>query len=255
MSKNRIVTATFGVSKMAHTRSLYQYDYGTVLQIAGLSLPFAFEVDFANTPDRGQSKTQIGQNSQVSIPDEYLLSGKPIYAWIFLHDSETDGETVYHITIPVRRRTERTDQEPTPVQQDTITQAIAALDAAVEQTGRDVASAGQSASEAAGSAQEAGQSAQNAAQSALEADQSETSAFVYAQRAETAQSSASKSAQDAAGAEVQAGIYADRAEQAAYDGGWMFFNIEDGDLIMERTPKLPVNFYLRDGDLIMEGTT
>lgn len=254
MSENRIVTATL-VSKTAHTRSLYQYDYGTVLQIAGLSLPFAFEVDFANTPDRGQSKTQIGQNNQVSIPDEYLLTGKPVYAWIFLHDAESDGETVYHITIPVRKRTERTDYDPDPMQQDTITQAIAALNRAVEQTGADVESAAESAQSADSSAQSAARSEQAAQQSASEADQRADDALTYAQRAENAERNAAQSAQ-AAQADAQAAAQsADHAEQAAASKGWMFFDIdENGDLIMEHTTNIEVDFKLEDGDLIMEAS-
>lgn len=45
---------------------------------------------------------------------------------------------------------------------------------------------------------------------------------------------------------------ADRAEQGATGAGWMFFEIVDGNLIMERTRNVAVDFYLENGDLIME---
>ena len=118
-------------SKQARTSPLWQYDYGQILQIVGLDLPDAYEVHFSNS-ENGDSTTSIGNSDGVVIPDAYLQSGENVYAWLYLHTGEDDGETVYHIQIPVRKRAAITDQQPTPVQQDVITQTIAALDAAVE---------------------------------------------------------------------------------------------------------------------------
>lgn len=133
MSTN-IVKAAFGGLRSAQTRHLMQYDYGQVLQIIGLegTLPETFEVHFSNQKTGGSTITMIGTDGQVDIPDELLLTGADVYAWIVLHATEADGETRYLVTIPVRRRSKPTDTEPTPVQQDTITQAIAALNAGVE---------------------------------------------------------------------------------------------------------------------------
>ena len=115
------------------TGSLYQYDYGQRLLIHGVTLPETYEVHFANQ-QTGESKTAIGDSTGVMIPDEYLLSGANIHVWIYLHDGADDGETEYHGIINVTKRARPTDQEPTPVQQDLITQAIAALNTAVEKT-------------------------------------------------------------------------------------------------------------------------
>ena len=52
-------------------------------------------------------------------------------SYIYLHEGEDDGETEYKALIPVIGRPEPSDLEPTPVQQDAITQAIAALNTAV----------------------------------------------------------------------------------------------------------------------------
>lgn len=63
---------------------------------------------------------------------------------------------------------------------------------------------------------------------------------------------AAQSALDAAGSADEAELSADRAEQYAAKAGYLFFHIEDGDLMMERTPNTQVNFRLDDGDLILE---
>lgn len=129
---DNIVTAAFSGGRRTRTEHLWQYDYGQVLRITGLELPETFEVHFSNTRDRGSAKTSIGTAEAVSIPDEYLTSGADIYAWVFLHTGADDGETEYMIIIPVRRRAKPSDDAPTPQEQSAITQAIAALNGAVE---------------------------------------------------------------------------------------------------------------------------
>jgi len=128
----RILNAVFGHQREITTRKLYQYDYGQELQFFGLNLPDVFEVHFSNTDSSGTAKTAIGQSGTVVIPDEFLETGLPVYAWVFLHDEQTDGETEYKVTIPVVKRPKATNEEPTPVQQDVITQTIAALNTAAE---------------------------------------------------------------------------------------------------------------------------
>ena len=135
-----ITVANFtGGSHVTRTSAVYQYDYGQILQFSGLDLPTAYEVHFSNQEMLGTAKTSIGNEDGVVIPDEYLLSGERIYAWIFLHVGDTDGETEYKITIPVNKRAQPTAEEPTPVQQDVITQTIAELNSAVEKVSQAVA--------------------------------------------------------------------------------------------------------------------
>ena len=152
---NNIITAAFANSDITYTKPAYQYDYGMILQFSGIDLPQAYEVHFSNTEFCGESISQIGDKTGVTIPDEMFLNGNPIYAWTYLHTGEDDGETVYKAVISVNKRAKPSDLEPTPVQQDAITQAIAALNVAVEQTAADVVAAGESAEAAAGSATEA----------------------------------------------------------------------------------------------------
>ena len=127
-----IVTASFGNSRTTKTRALYQWDYGQILQFGDLELPSAYTVHFSNEGIGGAAKTAIGDANGVTIPDEYFLTGQDIYAWVYLHTGEDDGETRYAAIVPVTARSKPIDEEPTPVQQDAIDQAIAALNAGVD---------------------------------------------------------------------------------------------------------------------------
>lgn len=215
-----VITAAFGGMREVTTARLWQWDYGQVLKITGLNLPTAFEVHFSNSKERGTSKTQIGQDSQVTIPDEYLTSGAYVYAFIYLHEGETDGETEYRITIPVKERPQPTDVEPTPQEQSEITQAIAALNTAVEKTAADVTSADVSAQAAAQSAESAGQSAEEAAGSytAITAygDQAMQNLEQIVTVVNWKASEASNNAQRATDAKEAAKGYANQAEAAEH---------------------------------------
>lgn len=158
MDNNHIIKANRTALGHFRTRPAFQYDYGQVLMLSGFTLPQAFEVHFSI--GNGKSVTMIGSDDQVQIPDECLRNAGTLTAWLYLHDTESDGETRFVIEIPVEARAEITDQEPTPVQQDVITQAIAALNAGVE--------AAQAAQEAAQSAQEAAETAQEEAEAAAD---------------------------------------------------------------------------------------
>jgi hypothetical protein len=149
------------------------------LVFRGIELPENYEVHFSNGDVSGESKAMLGNADGVAIPDEYLLTGNNVYAWVFLHDTADDGETVYKVTIPVAKRAEPSDSEPTPVQQDIITQAIALLNTAVE-------SASASAESASGSAESASASATSASGSAETATAKATEASASASQAESA---------------------------------------------------------------------
>ena len=128
-----VTTATFSLGKRETTTlPVWQYDYGQMLQFSGIDLPETYEVQFATSLNEGKTMTQIGGTDGVVIPDELLLTGKYVYAWIFLHEGQDDGETEYMVTIPVKQRPKPGNDEPTPEQQDAITETIAALNEAVE---------------------------------------------------------------------------------------------------------------------------
>lgn len=245
---------------------LHQYDYGQRIEFDGVELPFAYEVHFGNAPN-DNAKTSIGDASGVDIPDEFLLSGKDLYVWVYLHSGEADGETEYRGVIPVIKRAKPTNQEPTPVQQDTITQAIAALDAAVAQTGQDVIDtdaakeaaqeAKRKAETAQGKAEEAQREAETAQQKAEEAKGGAKAAQELAetaqQKAEEARDEATRQAGIAKGQADRSEQQADRAEQAANTAGYMWIEMdENGHLRYTRTDAVDVDFELEDGHLMME---
>ena len=124
--KNIVIADFHNGNYSVKTDPVWQYDYGRVMQITGVELPSAYEVHFASDP-LGFSKTQIGNENGVRIPDEYLQTGQMVYAWLFLHEGQDDGETRFSISIPVRRRAMPLDVEPTTEEQNTITQTIALL--------------------------------------------------------------------------------------------------------------------------------
>ena len=239
-------------SPMTIVAARHQYDYGQALSITGITLPDVFEAHFA-TVDGSQTVTMLGHDGVVEIPDELFQVAKAIICYIYLHDEATDGRTVYTIKIPVKERPKPSDVEPTPVQQDIITQAIAALNDAVEQTGQDVIDADASA-QSARDAQTAAESARDAAQaSETAASQSETNAAASASSASQSAESAQASESSARTSATSAAQDADRAEQAAGQSGYMAFWIDsNGDLIYERTSNVDVDFRLVDGDLILE---
>ncbi len=127
---NNIISAVFGGRREARTAALFQWDYGIVLQFIGPALPVAYEVHFSKSLT-GDAAVVIGDEDGVAIPDEYLTTAGTLYAWVYLHTGDSDGETRYTVTIPVTVRAKPTDYEPTPVEQGVIQQAIAALTAGV----------------------------------------------------------------------------------------------------------------------------
>ena len=166
---SNIISATFSCgSTTASASGLWQYDYGQKLIFAGLDLPPVYEVHFAGEGET-ETITVLGNETGVDIPDQFLLSGNAVKAWVFLHTGTEDGETMYAVRMPVNKRPEPSDTEPTPVQQDIITQAIAALDAAVEQTGQDVETTAEYVERAETAADEAEVSADRAEQAAATA--------------------------------------------------------------------------------------
>ena len=133
MSEYRITTADLssGCREIPANQNLAQWDRGQVLKLTGVELPPAYQVEFCN-PGDAQTVPMIGNADGVDIPDALLETGKTIIAYIVLHDTESDRESEYWVTILVKPRPEPGDVTPDPEQQTVIDQLIAALDAGVE---------------------------------------------------------------------------------------------------------------------------
>jgi len=193
--ETKILKAVFGGGTSTVTNKRTRTDYGQVLEIIGIDLPDTFECIFSNSvTSAGVGKKMIGSAQRVLIPDEYLTTGQTIYAWILLHDTEDDGRHMYSIRIPVADMPDTSPEEPTPVEQSVISQAITALNSAVTT---------------------ATQKAQEATESADRAEQAAEGAEGYAERAEAAQSASESASDRATQAETSARTSAATASEKA----------------------------------------
>lgn len=110
---SNIVTAVFQDDEQyCRIRNVWQYDYGQVLRIQGLTLPPAVEIHFSLTDTGGESITRVGVTkdnvTDVIIPDSLLENEESdqnynIYAFVFL-TTRNSGNTEYRIKIPVKAR-------------------------------------------------------------------------------------------------------------------------------------------------------
>ena len=124
-----IITATFGNGNMTRTEPVWQIDYGQYIQFADVELPDQYQVIFECG---GQACTVLGDSNGAEIPLAYIQSGKTIYARVFLHVGEDDGEVAYSATIPNIAAATPGDT-PTPEQIDIINQLIGQMQSQVSQ--------------------------------------------------------------------------------------------------------------------------
>lgn len=107
-----MIIATFlNCRNNATATGLWQWDYGQVLRIQGLSLPEAVEIHFSLQEKGGEAVTRIGTTkdgvTDVVIPDSMLevdtAQNYFIYAFVYLTD-DSSGQTEYKITMPITAR-------------------------------------------------------------------------------------------------------------------------------------------------------
>jgi len=125
-----VTTAVFGEGCNTATASpsLAQWDKGQVLQISGVDLPDAYQVEFSTVYTRN-AIPMIGNASGVQVPNELLQRSAPITACIVLHGATDSRETEYWVTIHITPRKPPETTTPDPEQEDALDQAIAALEA------------------------------------------------------------------------------------------------------------------------------
>ena len=137
-----MVTAVFNCSDYAETKEIWQWDYGQVLRIQGLSLPTATEIHFALQEVGGESVTRIGVTkdgvTDVVIPDSLLdndgtAQRYSIYAFIYLANGDS-GQTIKKITIPVKSRP-KPQPFDTPEDAQLFREAIKAVNDAADRAG------------------------------------------------------------------------------------------------------------------------
>ena len=105
MIYNYIPIQIGGYYKVTGPEISYQYDELQFLVLTGVQLPAAFQVDFCNEGDTS-TITMVGTNRTVQIPDEYLLTGKRIKAYIVLtKNQQPSDELVKEIQDYVKNHT------------------------------------------------------------------------------------------------------------------------------------------------------
>ena len=84
-------------------------DYGLMLTIEGLDLSEISgecQIDFADDPETGTAVTVPLESNSVEIPRELILSGKDIYAYLYVK-GDGYGRTIHTFKIPNRLRPTR----------------------------------------------------------------------------------------------------------------------------------------------------
>lgn len=110
---NNIITAVFSEAETnIRAETAWQWDYGQILRIQGLTLRPAIEIHFSLEETGGTSVTRIGTTkdsvTDVTIPDSMLENEETdqnykIYAFIYLSENNS-GNTEHKITIPIKAR-------------------------------------------------------------------------------------------------------------------------------------------------------
>lgn len=112
--ENKINIACFKEgSRTAEVKDIWQWDYGQILRIQGLSLPTAVEIHFSLDEHGGEAARRIGVTkdgaTDVPIPDSMVENESAygdsyyFFAYIYLTD-ETSGNTEYKIRAKVSTR-------------------------------------------------------------------------------------------------------------------------------------------------------
>lgn len=199
-------------SDIASVHRLWQWSYGQILQIQGLDLPTATEIQFSLQETGGETTLRIGVTrdgvTEVKIPDAIFehdtVSNYKAYAFIYLSNDES-GTTIKKIVMYINARPKRSDYDvPDPERDNLFQEAIEAVNQSADR------------------AETAEKSAEAWAHGHPDyPDRDEDNARYYAEQARTS---------------------AEHAEQSAEKNGYVMMQIEtDGNLYAYRTDNLVDN--------------
>lgn len=190
----------FGSLRTKTTQPMYRLDMEQYLLFTDIDLPTSYRVDFGLS-ETGDTISMIGTEDGVLIPDNLLINPGTLHAWVWVDTGTYGGKTCYHAIIPVKKRGNVTDIEPTPSEQSTIDTLIRAMNEAVD--------------DAEASATAAEGFAENAEASAERAEQAAQSIDGKVERAEAAAQAAGVSATRAEEAAGYAELYRNESAQSA----------------------------------------
>ena len=218
MQATNIVTAVFESYPYVVTAVLPQWAYGQILRIEGLELPDYVEAYFTNDRTGGPVSPVIAGADGFPIPDALLETGLPVYCYFELHSGAEDGFMRYWVEIPVVRRPQPSDYDPSEEERTIVGELITALNDGVTRAETAADSAEEDASAAHTDAQTAGEAAETAV-AARDAAQISAAAAAEAQAVAVpaAQSAAAdaQTAREAAGSAETDAILALESKEAA----------------------------------------
>ena len=125
------MNVAFGSLRTKTTQPMYRLDVEQYLKFVDIELPTNYRVDFGLS-ETGDTISMIGTEDGVLIPDNLLINSGTLHAWIWVDTGTYGGKTCYHAIIPVKKRGNVTDIEPTPSEQSTIDTLIRAMNEAVD---------------------------------------------------------------------------------------------------------------------------
>lgn len=95
-----MVYANMEVGAVRTIYGLWQYDYGQIVEIGGISIYDGTAIHFA----QGEKTIEgVIRSNQVEIPDYFLQFVEPINAYVFVTDGES-GETIAKIILDIQAR-------------------------------------------------------------------------------------------------------------------------------------------------------
>lgn len=199
-TQNYIINIDFNGQASCTAPSRYQYNFGQKIRFTGIpNIPAAYETHFANAGQTTPAERIMNNGEFVDVPNYLFTSGADIYAWIYVHDTESDGETLYKARIPIINRPMPGDYSEQTEEIDILAQAISLYNDTI--------------GEAQGYAQDASGSADNAAASATLSESWAVGGTGTRQDEDT----------------DNAKHYAEVAQQGAEHSGYAYFEIDNTD--------------------------
>lgn len=132
MDVSKIIRGIVNSRGYTITSAITQWDYGYVFVPEFDDLPATYRLDFSNDEHHGTALPVYCGSEGGEVPEELIDTGKDIFVWFF-YIGDGFGKSEYKWKIPNKCKPKTEQDEPTPTQQSSIDQAIAALNEAKEE--------------------------------------------------------------------------------------------------------------------------
>lgn len=103
-----MIHAVLGEYNVIRVFGLWQYDYGQLVELAGVEIPDGTNIHFAQG---GKTIEGTIRSNQVAIPDYFLQFPEDINAYVYVENGTT-GETILQLILDMRKRDRPPDYAP-----------------------------------------------------------------------------------------------------------------------------------------------